>query len=66
MHGAHGIYFMSHQGGGARDIFGIYFTRAEARGIYSSLKEVDLLATLPLEVVSSFNVKKLTIINQTK
>ena len=30
--------------------------RAEARGIYSSLKEVDLLATLPLEVASLFLV----------
>ena len=35
--------------------------RAEARGIYSSLKEVDLLASLPLEVVAMFNI-----INQTK
>ena len=30
----------------------IDFPRAEARGIYSSLKEVDLLAKLPLEVVN--------------
>ena len=31
-----------------------FHDRAEARGIYSSLKEVDLLATLPLEVTSLF------------
>ena len=31
-----------------------FHVRAEVRGIYSSLKEVDLLATLPLEVASLF------------
>ena len=39
----------------------IDFPRAEARGIYSSLKEVDLLAKLPLEVVNCHFVPKTNI-----
>ena len=31
-----------------------FHDRAEARGIYSNLKEVDLLATLPLEVAFNY------------